>query len=470
MTKAAILTPAEPMKGKDISRVVQRVEDIIRRPGTFEALTQADKGYLLNVPAARMSSLAKAPSSVDVLDMRVNKQARKESRDEEPDGSSARRDLNCVRPNLAILMRLLIKYPEYADQIPPHPTNWDVYDLIQPLMRAPGQPLNDPGADVRKQFAPIFGRAAINSLKFLPGSTSQTARDKSQPVMRLQMLIVLRFAQIFRESYAAFRDEYLPEEQKDNPLYIASLHSWTILLERDSLTEWMPDDILTQFDEIILKQWRDWWDNRYLKTLEREALSRGLTLNKALTLGKWQNKTPVTAEEMRLIPTEIKPILADDNSPLVTFHEVRGITSPERNWVLGIAMKTYFGYRNKPNVRIDAPVSILLRHFMAFQDDLDLFLTVPPSGDELLEQIKAVDANFQRRHLGPLLGGAQASGYNMSKIGAEIPFYARRIAMILARHLKDGPDVYWRIREAAEDEARARRVPLADLWEKGRWN
>lgn len=469
MSHPTILTPPTPIEGIHIDLVVQRIEDIVRRSGTFESLTQADKGYLLNVPAARMSSLSKAPSSLNVLDMRVDKEAGKQNREAHATENSARRDLNCVRPHLAVLMRLLIKHPEYADIMPPHPTNREVYDLIQPFMRAPGGPLNDPDLDVRKRFAPLFGRAAINSLKFLPTMTDQAPRDKSQPVMRLQMLIVLRLARIFRETYTAFRDEYLPEAERDNPLYIPSLHSWTILLERDSLTEWMADDILEQFDEILIKQWQDWFDNCYLKTLEREATSRGLTLEQALATGKWQNKTPVSGEEMHLIPTETKPILADESSPLVTFNTISGLTSPERNWVLGIAMKTFFGYRKRPNVRIDAPVSILLRHFLFYPEDLELFLTVPPCGDELLEQLQSIDPNFQRRHLGPLLGGAQASGYNMSKPGAEIPFYARRLSMLLVRHLKHGPDIYWNLREVVEDEARARGVALSDLWEKGRW-
>lgn len=461
------LDPKDPIRGEHLI-ILQSLFPAQSSGNSVEQTRLADWSMILNVPPPKISALRKGPSSIEVRDYRVQK-SDKSSRQDQP----KRRNLNCIRPYHAILVRLFFKHPEYATCLPEKPSCREVYELIQPMLRAPGTPLNEPGSDTRKQFAPVFGRSAINSLKFLPTDPDTiTNREMSPPVLRLQQLIVKRFSVIYRDTYKAYYENFKQERREagvaDDPMHAPTSKGWTILRERDSLTDWMDDDLLARFEDEVLKQWIEWWDTRYMKTVTDEAASRGLSIEDALTKGNWRNKVEVTTKEYASYKAHQKPILGDDHSPLVQLGEL-SLTNPEALWLMGIAPKTYFMFRERPRVRVDASVSLLLRHFRQFPDDLDLFVTTPPPGEEMLRMIQAVDPGFKRSHMGPLMGGGQAAGYNMTRPDAEVPFFARRAASLLADHLPSGDEIYWDLREAVEAEARARKLDMNTFWDNGVW-
>lgn len=456
--------PATPIDGSYIN-ILSSYLDASTDPMTNPSgLTNVDLAFLLNIPAQQLPMLRSAPSSVDITDRRVQRNVPASEGSRTPGQS-----IKCIRPYHAILIRLYLRHPEYASLIPPRPTSLEVYDLIQPFMRPASKPWNDPEDSRRRWFAQLFGRSLIISYKMLASDpTVQANRNNSRPVMHLQTLIMLRFAAEFRAAYNFFYEKALPASEIGNPLYVPESQSWDILHERDSLTDWMDDHLYESFTKDLMKRWANWWDGKYMKTLEREARSRHLDLDDVLKTGQWKMDDEVTS--FKDYPSDAMPITGSDGSLLTSFRGFTGLSSSEFVWLLGISPKTFFMYRKRPNQRIDASVSILMRHLYHNPDDLDLFIRVPHDPINLLERIQAIDPKFERKHFGVLLGAGPVAGYNMTKPDSMVPAFARRAATLLARHLEHSDDIYWHLREAAEAEAKARGLSLTQLWDNGTWH
>lgn len=449
-------SPEEPITGDYIPMLAALLSSQKNdTTGMPDALTNAELAYLLNIPSQQISGARTAPSSMDVIDRRINKDV--------PASEGTRKageNLKCIRPYHAILIRLYLKYPEYAAILPPAPDDYEVFELIFPFLRP------TPG---RRWFAQHFGRSLVTSYKMLPPQDDyQRTRENSRPVTQLQTLILLRFAKEFRELYQVYRDKHMLKRDRDNPLYQPISRSWDILRERDSLTEWMTNALHEKFEDELLERWRKWWEERYLKTLDREAKSRDMTLDKALKSGSWHRKEPVT--DLGRYDQRTMPITGADNSLLVSFRDLMGLSSSESFWVLGIAPKTYFMYRTRNNQRIDPSVSILMRHFITYPDDLELLIPTAPNGQDILNQIKSIDPEFTQTMIGPFFGGGSIAGYNMVRTNHLIPAFARRAASLLAYHSQFSSDIYWHLKECAEDEARARGLDLKALWQNGVWH
>ncbi|ARM86287.1 hypothetical protein [Marinobacter salarius] len=426
------------------------------------ALTNTDLAFLLNVPTQQLSALSNAPSSLYVTDRRVTRNLPAEAGDRR-----SGQNLKCVRPYHAILVRLYLKHPEYTNLIPPRPRDSLVYELIQSFMRLPGFPLNTPDVDKSRYFAPYFGRSLVTSYKMLKSGASTRSRDNSRPVVQLQTLIVLRFAHEFRKLYAEYWAKYIPKQKRSKAIYKPQSRTWDILLERDSLTEWMNNRVFEDFESELYHRWQVWWDTKFMQTLEREAISRSTSIEEVLKTGQWSNKDEVRHENL---PQSCAPITGASYDRLATFRNSHALSSAEMMWVLGIAPKTYFRYRKHESQRVDAPVSILIRHFDYNHEDLALFIPEARKGEELFARMKSVDPGFERKQLGVFFGCGAIAGYNMSRPNAEVPMFARRSASLMAQNLPYSEQIYWDLREAAESEARARGIDPEDLWSKGSWN
>lgn len=455
--------PGEPINGSYLMELeaLDRKGDAMQHMGN---LTNTDLAFLLNIPTQQLSALRTAKSSADVIDRRVNRNT-PASEGQRKKGQS----LKCIRPYHAILIRLFLKYPEYATLIPPYPMSSEVFRLIQPFMRKPGEPLNEPDDRKRRWFGQLFGRSLIISYKMLSNDPhTQLNRNNSRPVVQLQTLVMLRFSKIFRELYSQYRDRFLPLKEQRNPLYSPESLSWDILRERDSLTDWMDEDLYASFETDLLERWRQWWDNKYMRTLRLEAESRDIGFEDVLKTGQWQTKEKVTS--FKNYRRNAQPIIGADASLLAQFRDMTKLSSSEFVWLLGISPKTFFMYRKRPGQRIDAAASILLRHFYLNPEDLELFIQTPKAPLELLEHIREADPAFERKQLGILLGGGAIAGYNMTKPNAEVPAFARRAASLMTEHFNYSNSIYWHIRECAEAEAVARGLNLKELWSGGSWH
>ena len=478
-----ITRPSEPIHGEYI-RVLEKTLNNSQIAAEGDRIRATDTGFLLNIPIPRIPMLAHAPSSVHRPDKRARRGDKMATKSEKSKSDAAKvpaaspSDDGSIRPNLAILIRLLLEHPEYASMLPPKPGNRQVHELITdflPSMEEASEIRSGRRGSVkdkRRYFAPLFGRSVVSSYKMLPPEGEEylyNARENSQPVIRIQMLIMERFGKIFHDIYQAYRYRHMPEFERNNPRYLPTNHNWLILNEQSVLTEWMNEKVQKRFQEEVQEEWRNWFENCYLETLEAEAASRDMTLKEALKTGKWTNKKPVSKDEWSTYPPNKAPILGDDNSPLCRFRENLGLSSPEMLWLLGLQIKSFFRYRERSNQRIDTAVSVLVRHFYNNPDDLALFITPPPSGEHLLRMIQSIDPGFQRRHIGLLFGGGVVAGYNMTQPGAEVSFFAHRLASIFVEHIQYGTTIYWHLREAVEAEVKARGLDITEFWKTGAW-
>jgi len=331
----------------------------------------------------------------------------------------------------------------------------------------PGYPLNTPDTDKARWFAPYFGRSLVTSHKMLKESGIDGCRENSRPVTQIQTLIVLRFAHEFRALYAEYHEKYIPKQKRNKAAYKPQERTWEILLERDSLTEWMNNRVYADFQMELFHRWQEWWDNKFMVTLQREAESRGTTLEDVLRTGQWSNNDDPSKLKL---PQASSPITGADNERLADFRSSHALSSAEMMWVLGIAPKTFFRYRKNAHKRIDAAVSILVRHFYYNAQDLQLFIPETQRGQDLLNTLQSIDPTFERKQLGAFFGCGAIAGYNMSRPNSEVPMFARRAASLMAINLPYSTDIYWHLREAAESEAKARGIDPADLWSSGSWN
>jgi hypothetical protein len=450
-----------PISGKYLAALDNALETGVDNPAMQPGRIRAtDIGFLLNVPIPRIPMLMKAASSADNPDKRVRQTSLPDDNHDNDQGS--------IRPHLAILVRLLLNQPKYTAMLPPKPSNRFTYQML-------GRLVEDLSAekDWRGRFAPLFGRSKISSYKMLPKDPEMDEfnedRENSQPVIRLQMLILERFGKIFRDVYQVFWLLHLPEQDRKIKKKMVQNSNWLALTEIDQVTGWMSKSVKKSFNETLVEKCTLWFRDVYCKTLEAEATSRDLDYEKVLSDGKWGNPNLVSKARWDSYPPDKAPILGGDSSILKRFRERLELSSPEMLWLLGLQIKSYFRFRDRPESRLDPSVCLLIRHFFNNQDDLALFITYPPDGLELLETIQSIDPKFERRHIGLLFGGGVVAGYNMTNDQAEPPFFARRLTSIFARHIDDGPEIYWHLRQSVEDEVKARGLSVDKFWRHGNW-
>lgn len=168
-----LIRPSEPINGRTLNNLKVVLESVV---GDGE-VRDLDLAMLLNVPVTRLGRLKKSGYQAEV--------------EASEDAGEEQEHAPAIRPNHAVLVRLLLRYPEYVP-IPPRPSNAEMFELLAPLMP------EDAGRG-RQGYAPLFGRSYVSSYKML---AEQEAT--SLPVMRLQMLITGCLADIFRELCLAF--------------------------------------------------------------------------------------------------------------------------------------------------------------------------------------------------------------------------------------------------------------------------
>jgi hypothetical protein len=454
------ICPETPIEGRHLAELA----GLMASYWDDSELRDLDLSMALNIPPNRISHFKHAKSS-------VKKPAKAGAKQVEV---AANHHIPMVHPPQAILIRLLMRYPQYANLIP-RPSNSEVWELIAPLLPGSG-PIRareiPEGADgiQKKGFGPVFGRAAISSYKMLPTDPSIMG-ETSLAVVRLQMLIMSRFADIFRDCYRRYCAEHMFSVDRKDPLYESSARDWSILRERDSLTGWMTDKLLARFWTEVQGYWRGWFESHYLPVLRSEAISRNKDPDDVLVKGNWTNSKPVTDAEFLHAATDAQPITGSLNDRFSLFlKENNKLTSAEMFWVLGMQVKTFYRYRSRENIRIDAPTSILIRYLAQHPNDLDYFVEMPPSGKWLLSKVQAIDPTFKLFHLSPLFGSTKMSSYKFAAETDSCPHFARRLACIFARELPHEPRIYWQIRECVEDEVRARGLNAKTFWQQGKWN
>lgn len=456
MPKNELTHPSQPIKGQSLLNLKAVLES---RVGGGE-VRDLDLAMLMNVPVNRLSQLKRAQSSIFVIG----------NIESEPDGDSEEGadEVPSLRPSQAILTRLLLKHPEYAP-LPVRASNTEILDLIAPVMDViGGGGRKESSAQPRKLgFAPLFGRSYISSYKMLAEGDSGTS-NTGLAVVRLQMLVIGKFARLYksvlREYIATYRDkEAFPSDEilKDG---------WELLRERDSLTDWMSDQVYTSFVERVQDEWRKWFSDSYLGVLRDEAISRNIEPEVAIEKGKWTNTAPVSDEEFAKYSRATKPILGRSDSLFSMFRESFQLTSAEAYWALGIQVKAFYRFRQRANQRIDAATSILVRYLFRYPEDISLFVEPPPPGSEILARIQQEDPDFRLGQLAPLFGASRVMSYGFANDELPCPFFARRLATIFYRQSVRGRPIYQELRECVEDEIVARGLDRNQFWRDGRWH
>lgn len=434
--------PSGPISGHTLRNLKLVLESVV---GDGE-VRDLDLAMLLNVPVNRLGRLKKSGAPADVANVA------------DTDGNEDD-DAPTIRPNQAVLVRLLLKYPEYAP-LTLRPSNAEMFDLLAPLM--PGNEGQPPG---KQGYAPLFGRSYVSSYKML-----SEGEATSLPVVRLQMLMVGCLAEMFRELCR----QYIGEATVPVPEYVQeSLRQdtgWHLLRARDSLTDWMPDPVYDTFTVQLHERWRAWFEGRYLGVLHDEAVSRDIDPDRALAKGAWSNRNEVTTEDLRRYSRATQPILGREDSLFSLFRESFGLTSAEAFWTLGLQVKAYYRFRQRAHQRIDAPSAILVRYLFRYPEDLRHIIALPPSGASVLRAIQKIDPEFRTSQLGPLFGASRVMSYEFASDQQSCPFFARRLATVFAEQHRRGRPIYDQLRECVEDELRARGVSAEAFWKDGRWN
>ena len=457
MPKNELTHPSQPIKGQSLLNLKAVLES---RIGGGE-VRDLDLAMLMNVPVNRLSQLKRAQSSVFVLG----------NVESEPDGDGedGADEVPSLRPSQAILTRLLLKHPEYAP-LPVRASNVEILDLIAPVMDATGGTgKKESSAQPRKLgFAPLFGRSYISSYKMLAEGDSGTS-NTGLAVVRLQMLIIGKFAQLYKSVLSEFVSAH-PELAQTFPAGEMFENGWELLRQRDYLTDWMSDSVYASFVEKVHEEWRKWFSECYLEVLRDEAISRDIEPQAAIQKGKWTNTSPVTDEEFARYSRATKPILGRSDSLFSMFRESFQLTSAEAYWALGIQIKAFYRFRQRANQRIDAATSILVRYLYRYPEDIRLFVEPPPAGSEILALIQKDDPEFRLSQLAPLFGASRVMSYGFANDQLPCPFFARRLATIFHRQSVRGRPIYQELRECVEDEIVARGLDRDQFWRDGRWH
>lgn len=457
MSKNELTHPREPIRGQSLLNLKVVLES---RIGGGE-VRDLDLAMLMNVPVNRLSQLKRAQSSVFVL-------GNVES-DADGDTEEGADDVPSLRPSQAILTRLLLKYPEYAP-LPVRATNTEILDLITPVMDVAGSAgkKESPAQPRKLGFAPLFGRSYISSYKMLAEVDSGTS-NTGLAVVRLQMLVIGKFAQLYKtvlQEYLSTHED-IAADFPDGELFE---DGWELLRERDYLTDWMPDEVYSEFIGRVYGEWRKWFSGCYLEVLRDEAISRDIDPEVAIEKGKWTNTAPVSDEEFARYSRATKPILGRSDSLFSMFRESFQLTSAEAYWALGIQIKAFYRFRQRASQRIDAATSILVRYLFRYPEDIRVFVEPPPLGSDILARIQAEDPDFRLSQLAPLFGASRVMSYGFANDELPCPFFARRLATIFRRQAVRGRPIYQQLRECVEEEIVARGLSRDQFWRDGRWH
>lgn len=458
MSKNELTHPSEPISGRTLMNLKAVLESYL---GGGE-VKDLDLALLMNVPLNRLSQLKRAKSSVFTVGRAAG--AEDESEDEVEKGDDA--ELPGIRPSQAILVRLLLKSPDLVP-IPLRPSSNEVFELLQPLM-AELHARHGARATGKSSFAPLFGRSYISSYKML-GEDGVGMQNAGLPVARLQLLVVGKYAQVFRkwlDSYAA-KDESAPADVFRT---LAQRSGWALLREQDSLTDWMGDEVYAAFQAQVLREFGEWFEGHYLGVLRDEASSRDLDPVEAIAKGKWTKNDEVGDEQLRKYNRFCRPILGRSDSQFALFRESFGLTSAEAYWVLGLQVKAFYRFRQRPNRRVDAPTAILLRYLFRYPEDISIFMPEPLPGSEVFEAIRRENSGFKLSQLAPLFGASRVMSYEFVNPDTECPFFARRLAMIFRSAAAGEAPIYRLLKDSVEEEVVARGLSLEQFWRDGRWH
>lgn len=458
MSKNELTHPSEPVSGRTLMNLKAVLESYL---GGGE-VKDLDLALLMNVPLNRLSQLKRAKSSVFTVGQAIH--AEDEFGNEVEKEEDA--ELPGIRPSQAILVRLLLKSPDLVP-IPLRPSSNEVFELLQPFIAAVH---TRHGVKVtgKSGFAPLFGRSYISSYKML-GEDGVGMQNAGLPVARLQLLVVGKYAQVFRkwlDTYAARHDSASRELSRT----LEQRSGWGLLREQDSLTDWMGDDVYAGFQEQVSREFEQWFEERYLGVLRDEALSRDLDPSEAIAKGKWAKNDEVIDEELLKYNRFCRPILGRSDSLFALFRESFGLTSAEAYWVLGLQVKAFYRFRQRPNRRVDAPTAILLRYLFRYPEDVNLFIPEPLPGHEILEAISREDSEFKLSQLAPLFGASRVMSYEFANPDTDCPFFARRLAMIFRIAAAGGSPIYRLLKDSVEEEVVARGLSLEQFWRDGRWH
>ena len=409
-----------------------------------------DLAMLMNVPPLRVAELKKAISGG------------KKSKAQEVGDSKKQR---IIKPHQAILIRLLIKHPEFAPMVP-RPTSHQTWKAIQPFMPKPqGNARNEKDGNIIG-FSPLFGRSATSSYKVL--SKISGKQEPGTNVVRLYMLVLGKFGQIFRDTLAGYLEKHVAKDLASE-IRKTIPYDWRVLNDTEHWTRHLTVNVKRQFFQDVYYQNSGWMDI-YLSVLHDEAVSRDLDPQVVLFKGNWKNSEDVDSKKHRSYGVRQRPILGSGSQELEQFKDTFGLTGSEFYWVLGMQVKSYFRAKSaeRKHKRIDAPTSILLRYLWRQPKDINLFIPEIISGQEMLDYIQDIDPAFKKTHLGPLLGGAHVVSYHLIEKGMR-PF-ARRLSAIFAEQITRRDDFYRILRTCAEEEVTARGVDIETFWREGNWN
>lgn len=121
-------------------------------------------------------------------------------------------------------------------------------------------------------------------------------------------------------------------------------------------------------------------------------------------------------------------------------------------------------YQKKGNDSVSPTLSILLRLYAAFPDELYRIKVISP--DELAKKIKAIDPEFRPTHIGPLLGMRANSGFRVRNNGLEgSSLQVRMLALLIDKLITQDKNNWFAIKAAIEIEAQANGItPPSEVW------
>lgn len=453
MAKNPLIHPDTPIDGK----CLMNLKTLLESRADAGEVRDLDLAMLMNVPVNRLSQLKRSKSSIHA----IGRQGPEDREELEHEGSV---NIPSLRPSQAILTRLLLRNPEFAP-LPLRPSNTEVFDLLARVIPSE-KSSGDLDLKARKfGFAPLFGRSYISSYKMLTDA-SEGSQNSSLPVVRLQMLVVGKYAETFKSLLMEFRSRYHQDAAaSDDDI---TEEGWALLRNRDSLTDWMEDSVFQEFSEKLFRRFHLWFSEQYLGVLSDEAVSRNIDPDSAILKGKWVNKEEVY--DLSGYSRSTAPILGREDSLFSLFRESFGLTSAESYWTLGIQIKAFYRFRQRPNQRVDPATSILLRYLFRYPEDIGIFVKIPPEGQWILDVIQKEDPSFKLSQLAPLFGASRVMSYGFVDGSLQCPFFARRLATIFSDQYEKGHPIYKELLSCVEEEVVARRLDLNQFWRDGRWH
>lgn len=114
-------------------------------------------------------------------------------------------------------------------------------------------------------------------------------------------------------------------------------------------------------------------------------------------------------------------------------------------------------------------ISILLRLYAAFPEALPKLPL--PDVEEFMAKIMAIDPEFKKSHLGPLLGLETNSSFRLHKGFDKASQTAKILVHVINKLIDEDPSNWWVIRDAVQIEAEASSIdPPRSVWTKGGWS